>query len=115
MASRLVRLLASGLIFNATFPLDALSATAPVSVAQPTPAQPFNAEQLDALLASIALYPDELLTQLLMASTFPLEVVAAARWVEDPAHKSLTGDTLVKALESHQRLQFLALSAGLWS
>jgi hypothetical protein len=100
MASRLMRLLASGLIFNATFPLDALAAPSPVSVAQPVPAQPFNAEQLDALLASIALYPDELLTQLLMASTFPLEVVAAARWVEDPAHKSLTGDALVKALEA---------------
>jgi hypothetical protein len=35
-----------------------------------------------------------------MASTFPLEVVAAARWLEDPAHKSLTGDPLVKALEA---------------
>src|SRR6516162_5705388 len=100
MASRLMRLLASGLIFNATFPLDALPAPNPVSVAAPVPAQPFNAEQLDALLASIALYPDELLTQLLMASTFPLEVVAAARWVEDPAHKSLTGDALAKALEA---------------
>ena len=109
MARRFMRFLASGLIFNATFPLDALAAETPVSVAQPAPAQPalvqatsaqpFNAEQLDALLASIALYPDELLTQLLMASTFPLEVVAAARWVEDPAHKSLTGDALVKALE----------------
>ena len=51
-------------------------------------------------MASIALYPDDLLTQLLMASTFPLEVVAAARWVEDPAHKSLSGDALVKALEA---------------
>jgi hypothetical protein len=100
MASRLMRLLASGLIINATFPLDALAAPSPVSVAAPVPAQPFNAEQLDALLASIALYPDELLTQLLMASTFPLEVVAAARWVEDPAHKSLTGDALVEALEA---------------
>jgi Protein of unknown function (DUF3300) len=100
MASRLVRLLASGLIFNATFPLDALAVTTPVGVAQPAPAQPFNEEQLDALLASIALYPDELLTQLLMASTFPLEVVAAARWVEDPAHKSLKGDALGKALEA---------------
>jgi transposase InsO family protein len=78
VASRLVRLLASGLIFNATFPLDALAAN-PVSVVQPAPAQPFNAEQLDALLAPIALYPDELLTHLLMASTFPLEVVAAAK------------------------------------
>ncbi len=35
-----------------------------------------------------------------MASTFPLEVVAASRWVEDPAHKSLSGDALVKALEA---------------
>ena len=35
-----------------------------------------------------------------MASTFPLEVVAAARWVEDPAHKSLSGDALAKALEA---------------
>ena len=62
--------------------------------------QLFNTEQLDALVASIALYPDDLLTQVLMASTFPLEVVAAARWLEDPAHKSLSGDALVKALEA---------------
>ena len=34
-----------------------------------------------------------------MASTFPLEVVTAARWLEDPAHKSLSGDALAKALE----------------
>ena len=93
-------ILASGLILNATFPLDVLAQTSPASPAQPATAQPFNAEQLDALVASIALYPDDLLTQLLMASTFPLEVVAAARWVEDPAHKSLSGDALVKALEA---------------
>ena len=48
MAKGLVRLLASGLILNATFPLDALAAP-PVSVTQPVPAQPVNAEQLDAL------------------------------------------------------------------
>ena len=72
----------------------------PAAVAQPTTAQAFNNEQLDALVASIALYPDDLLTQLLMASTVPLEVVAASRWVEDPAHKSLSGDALVKALEA---------------
>jgi len=72
----------------------------PAAVAQPTTAPAFNNEQLDALVASIALYPDDLLTQLLMASTFPLEVVAAARWVEDPAHKSLSGDALVQALNA---------------
>ena len=73
---------------------------APAAVAQSTTAQAFSNEQIDALVASIALYPDDLLTQLLMASTFPLEVVAAARWVEDPAHKSLSGEALVKALEA---------------
>src|SRR5271169_3575680 len=99
-AGRLTRVLASSLILIATYPLDALAQTPPAAVAQPATPQPFNAEQLDALVASIALYPDDLLTQLLMASTFPLEVVAAARWVEDPAHKSLTGDALAKALEA---------------
>jgi Protein of unknown function (DUF3300) len=100
MASRFCRLLASALIVNATFPLDVLGQAAPAAVSQSEPAQPFSSEQLDALLASIALYPDDLLTQVLMASTFPLEVVAAARWVEDPAHKSLSGDALAKALEA---------------
>src|ERR1700749_2646027 len=100
MAGRFMRVQASSLILHATFPLDVLAQTTPAALAQPATAQPFNAEQLDALLASIALYPDELLTQLLMASTFPLEVVAAARWVGDPAHKSLTGDALEKALQA---------------
>ena len=97
---RLIRILASSLILHVTFPLDALAQTAPTAVGQPATGQPFNTEQLDALVASIALYPDDLLTQLLMASTFPLEVVAAARWVENPTHKSLSGDALVKALEA---------------
>ena len=99
-AGRFMRVLASSLVLNATFPLDILAQTGPAAVAQPATGQPFNTEQLDALVASIALYPDDLLTQLLMASTFPLEVVAAARWVEDPAHKSLSGEALVKALEA---------------
>ena len=102
IAVRLARILASGLILNATFPLDVLAQATPppTAVAQPANSQSFNAEQLDALLAPIALYPDDLLTQVLMASTFPLEVVAAARWVEEPAHKSLSGDALAKALEA---------------
>ena len=99
-AGQFLRVLASGLMLNATFPLDILAQTTPAAVAQPATGQPFNTEQLDALVASIALYPDDLLTQLLMATTFPLDVVAAARWVEDPAHKSLSGDALVKALEA---------------
>jgi hypothetical protein len=100
MAGRFMRVMASCLMLNATFSLDVLAQKPPVIPAQPAAAQPFNTEQLDALVASIALYPDDLLTQLLMASTFPLEVVTASRWAEDPAHKSLSGDALAKALEA---------------
>src|SRR5262249_57751664 len=49
-------------------------------------------EQLDALVAPIALYPDALLANMLAASTYPLEVVTAARWAKD--HKNLKGDQL---------------------
>jgi len=44
----------------------------PGPVAVEASATEFNIEQLDALLAPIALYPDQLLTQMLMASTYPL-------------------------------------------
>ena len=100
LAGSFMRIVASSLTLIGTFPIDeVLAQTAPAPAAQPAAAQPFSAEQLDALLASIALYPDDLLTQVLMASTFPLDIGAAARWLEDPAHKSLSGDALAKALE----------------
>jgi Protein of unknown function (DUF3300) len=57
----------------------------------------FKQEQLEQLLAPIALYPDSLLTQILMASTYPLEVVQADRWAKQ--NKDLKGDALTKALE----------------
>jgi Protein of unknown function (DUF3300) len=65
--------------------------------AQGPPPQPLPQDQLDALLAPIALYPDELLTQVLMASTYPLEVVEAARFVK--ANPTLRGPALDDALK----------------
>ena len=76
-----MRIAASSLMLNAVIATEVLAQTAPTAVAQQAPDQKFSTEQLDALVASIALYPDDLLTQTLMAATFPLEVVAAARWV----------------------------------
>jgi hypothetical protein len=64
--------------------------------AQSQPA--FKAEELEQIFAPIALYPDSLLTQILMASTYPLEIVQADRWVNQ--NKSLTGDAMAKALEA---------------
>ena len=62
-------------------------------------ASTLSAAQLDQLTAPIALYSDPLLGMVLVASTYPLEVVEAARWLEDPAHVSLKGDQLATALE----------------
>ena len=61
MAGRFMRVVASCLMLNATFPLDVLAQTPPAIPAQPAAAQPFSTEQLDALVASVALYPDCLL------------------------------------------------------
>ena len=57
----------------------------------------FRQEELDQMLAPIALYPDELLVQVLMAATYPLEVVRASRWIQ--ANPNLKGDQLAAALE----------------
>lgn len=83
------------------------------------PAQPpaFKPEEIEQLVAPIALYPDPLVAQILMASTYPLEVVAAARWAKsnpglkekaledamqkqpwDPSVKSLTAFPQVLAM-----------------
>ena len=58
--------------------------------------QLLSAEQLDQLVAPIALYSDPLLAEVLMASTYPLEVVQADRWAK--SHRSLKGDALTDAL-----------------
>jgi len=57
----------------------------------------FKPEEIEQLVAPIALYPDSLVSQILMASTYPLEVVQADRWVK--ANKTLKGDALTAALE----------------
>jgi hypothetical protein len=54
-------------------------------------------EQLQQLVAPIALYPDSLVAQILAASTFPEEVVEADRWVQ--AHPDLKGEDLGKAVD----------------
>lgn len=59
----------------------------------------FTTEQLDQMLAPIALYPDDLLTNVLMGSTYPLDVVAADRWRKEAGNAKLKGDALTKALE----------------
>jgi hypothetical protein len=59
------------------------------------PEAEFSQQELDRMLAPIALYPDSLLSQILIAATYPLEVVEAARWSR--AHPDLQGDAAVNA------------------
>jgi hypothetical protein len=58
----------------------------------------FKPEELEQVLAPIALHPDDLIAQILMASTYPLEVVQADRFAKQ--NTSLKGDALTKALEA---------------
>ncbi|MBX3388090.1 MAG: DUF3300 domain-containing protein [Phycisphaeraceae bacterium] len=93
----LFSLMACGLLGSRCFSQQA--APAATSAPAQTPAgDKLSPEQLDQLVAPIALYPDDLLTQMLMASTYPIEIVQADRWVK--AHTDLKGDALAKALES---------------
>lgn len=57
----------------------------------------FSKQQLDQMLAPVALYPDALLSQLLMASTYPDDVAQAATW--SGKNTSLSGDAAVKAVQ----------------
>lgn len=58
---------------------------------------PYSQAELDQMLAPVSLYPDALLSQVLMASTYPLEVVQAARWSR--ARSALRGDEAVRAAQ----------------
>lgn len=63
-------------------------------------APPLTQEQLDQLVAPVALYPDTLLSQVLMAATYPADVADAAKW--SAAHSNMKGDDAVKAVDAQQ-------------
>jgi len=77
-----------------------IPAVVPVAYAQNSSQQQatkLSQAQLEALVAPIALYPDPLVSQVLMASTYPLEVAEASNWLQ--ANKNLKGDALNQALQ----------------
>jgi hypothetical protein len=99
--------LLSGAVLFATWPQtlsasqDAQAPPAQTQAAQ-SPAQtpPYaqqTADQLQQLVAPIALYPDSLVAQVLAASTFPEQVVEADRWLQ--ANPDFKGDALGKAVD----------------
>ena len=69
-------------------------ASPPAAADAPTPISP---DQLDSLVAPIALYPDPLLAQVLAASTYPLEIVQLQQWLTK--HKNLKEKELAEAVK----------------
>jgi hypothetical protein len=72
----------------------------PSGAQEPTPPKTFAADRLEQMAAPIALYPDPLVAQILMASTYPLEIVEASRWVEK--NPGLKGEALEEALKQQE-------------
>jgi hypothetical protein len=78
--------------------LAALSLALPLGAMAQSRYEPeFSQYELDQMLAPIALYPDSLLSQILMAATYPTEVAEAARWSR--ARPGWDGDRAVRAVE----------------
>jgi Protein of unknown function (DUF3300) len=65
---------------------------------QPAPVPQQSAEELDQLVAPIALYPDALVAQILAGASHPTEIVEADRWLQQ--HANLKGDALAKAVDA---------------
>jgi len=91
MKSRFSVVLVSLVAFAAAY----AQAPPPSGPNEPPPAQLLSPQQLDDLVAPIALYPDPLLSQVLVASTYPLEVVEAQQWQQK--NTGLSGQALMDA------------------
>jgi Protein of unknown function (DUF3300) len=96
--------LAMALSFLLAFPAGSIEAAAqqPSPAEQPAPAAsgqgaPLSADELQQLVAPIALYPDALVAQILGAATFPDQITQANDWLKQ--NKSLTGSALMQAAD----------------
>ncbi len=89
-----IRSLALALVILAPIGAKAQTAAPPATASS---TQVLKAAELDQLVAPIALYPDPLLAQVLMASAYPLDIVQAERWLE--ANKNLKDEQLKTAVD----------------
>jgi Protein of unknown function (DUF3300) len=79
--------------------ISLISAVPFIAMAQPIPASTaLTNQQLDQLTAPVALYADPLVGMILIASTYPLEIVEAERWLQDPVNATIKGAELANAL-----------------
>jgi len=84
--------------FFALFLVFSIAKAQPAPLIYDRPA--YSQAELEQMLAPVALYPDSLLSHVLMASTYPTEVVEASYWLR--AHPELKGDDAIRAAETMQ-------------
>ena len=91
-----------GCIIGLIGALPFIATAQPIPAAQSSPANPastmLTTPQLDQLTAPVALYADPLVGMILIAATYPLEIIEAQRWLEDPANATAKGAALADAL-----------------
>lgn len=85
----------SFLLVIVTIPADMAAQAPPAGSSQPAP---LSADELQQLLAPIALYPDSLVAQVLGAATFPDQVAYANDWLHQ--NQNLTSSNLMKAVDA---------------
>jgi hypothetical protein len=89
---------ALALAVGAQSPPPGAPASGTAATTSPAGSKNFKTEEIEQVVAPIALYTDSVLSQVLMAATYPVEVVMAQRWAKD--NKALKGDALTKQLEA---------------
>src|SRR2546429_9736388 len=92
----LILLLCCSLV-RLTAQAEAFGPTGQSNEQQPPPTVQHSPQELQQLVAPIALYPDALVAQILAASTYPAEIVEADRWIE--SHSNLKGEELAKEVD----------------
>jgi hypothetical protein len=97
-SGRILMLLVCGSLVIGCLQGGCASEVARAETQPPTPAPQPSTQELDQLVAPIALYPDALIAQILAAATYPTEIVEADRWLQQ--HPDLKGDALAKAVDA---------------
>src|ERR1700680_4173674 len=97
LSKQILTLLLCCLLVQFTAQAESFGPTGQSNEQAPTPPVQQTPQELQQLVAPIALYPDALVAQILAASTYPAEIVEANRWMQ--SHSNLKGEELAKEVD----------------
>ena len=97
LSKQVLILLLCCLLVRSTAQADSYGSMGQSNEQSPTPPAQQSPQELQQLVAPIALYPDALVAQILAASTYPTQIVEADRWMQ--SHSNLKGEELAKEVD----------------